>query len=120
MDYIMPITIAILIVVVMYKNLKINELEACRNGHLSTVIEKFKKKHPEFHVIHPNGNLSYSDFNQYYQYTTKKGQKVIRLVNTSDFNDLSNTVEHLKKNQYEYKVKHFSSYEMPIIHVLDD
>jgi hypothetical protein len=116
----MPISIAILIVVVMYKNLKISELEACRNEHLSTVIQNFKDKHPEFHVIHPNGNLSHSNFNQYYQYTTNHGQKVIRLVNTDDFNDFRNFVEHLKKNQYEYQHKNFSSRQMPNIYILND
>lgn len=120
MDYIIAISFAILVIIAVYQNSKINELEACRNKHLMSVIEKFKNEHPEFNVVHPNGNLSYSNFNQYFQYTTNNGQKVIRLVNTSNFNDFNSAIQHLKSNQYEYKVQHFSSYEMPKIFVLNE
>jgi hypothetical protein len=118
MDYILLISIAILILFLVHQNSKINELETCRNSHLSSMIDEFKLKNPEFDVIHPNRNKSHYYFNRYFQYVTDEGQKTIRLINTSDFNDFKDAVEHVENKKYEYKIKYFSRDEMPIISIL--
>ena len=102
----------------MLQKSKINELETCRNSHLSSMIDEFKLKNPEFDVIHPSRNMSNKYFNKYFQYETDEGQKTIRLIDTSNFNDFKDAVAYVENKKYEYKFKDFSRAEMPIISVL--